>query len=561
MKTEDIYKKINRSLNEWHFDNACNQHEELLKHTFQYFSDYIKLLADFGKLDTIYNVFDRNGFIFIEGLTQDTHQKYPDAIDFCLKFIKERFIPSRYSPMQKNASSMLLHLSFNKEKSSLLEYLTENSNSLINKTSSAQDNMVLNYALNQLFDADLVNSDLCIKVIQNLVENPQVNNMRKKYLLSKVLDLSIRKNYTSFFKLRNEHYNHIQKVSHLIHKNINESGAYSLYGTFNAAILKHNSTNVVDKINKKPRVAVCISGMFRGNDLAIRSLYKNIIDPLGADVFLHSWDVWQSWSGICGAGLDSWTWRLFGETGRALCPDMLKSFANFKSLFPLSAKTIESPVYKKFTSEFMLSFLKPTSFLIENEDDFLQSLMDKENYQTRGNFNQAKMFYGIYKSTKLMMQYEIDNDIKYDYVVRARPDCAVVDKLTFDLLDRLKANEISVDMALDVGPIDQFYISRRDTHVKMADLWRHSTTAGRISPFESFPKYDAHALMYLRMLEQKITPVKPLIKRDFSLVNSKTNIPEELNKSFAHDFKNSASHLINNHSVTGFVEYLLMDEK
>lgn len=67
-----------------------------------------------------------------------------------------------------------------------------------------------------------------------------------------------------------------------------------------------------------------------------------------------------------------------------------------------------------------------------------------------------------YKSTKLMMQYEIDNDIKYDYVVRARPDCAVVDKLTFDLLDRLKANEISVDMALDVGPIDQFYISRRD---------------------------------------------------------------------------------------------------
>lgn len=557
MNIEDRYKQINNALLLWKFDEACSLHNSLLQHSFKYLSEYIKLLADFGKLDKIYDLLDKYGFIFIEEQKHDLQQKHPEVIDFCLRFIKEKFIPSQYSPVLLDKTSMLLHLSFNKDKKILFNYIKDNANNLINKSSSPQDNMVLNHAFNQLLDSKLVNCDLCIKLSQSLVENPHVNNMRKKYIISKIINFSIVNGYGPFFKMRDQYYNHIQKISHLLHKNIHETGAIETYSKFNNSILKYNTHNLIKNKKHKPKVAVCISGMFRGNDLAIKSIYKNIVSTLDADVFVHSWDVWQPWSGICGAGLDSWTWRLFGDDGRKHCPEQLKSFSNFKKVFPSTANVIENPIYDRFTADFMLSIIKPTSFLIENEDVFLNSLDDKNNFMTRDSYNQTKMFYGIYKSTQLMMRHEIENNINYDFVIRARPDCAVVDKLTFELLSTLKDNDIAVDMAADVGPIDQFYISRRDTYITLSSLWQHSISANKLSPFESFPKYDAHALMYLWMLKNKIVPVKPLIRRDFSLVNSKTTPPEILNDTLAHDFKHSASHLLSDNETSRFIQYIL----
>jgi len=561
MNTQERYIHINNLLELWEFDEACNHHEVMLQDTFEYFSEYIKLLADFGKLDKIYYLFNKFGFIFIEHKKDDLQQKYPEAIKFCSTFIKEKFIPIQFSPIHTDKNSMLLHLSFNENKAALLNYLKENANILISNSSSAQDNMVLNHVLNQLIEHGLMSCDLFINVAHFFVTNPNINNMRKKYVISNIIRSSLNKGLSDFFKLREEYYNHIQKIAHLLHKNINERGSLNMYSTFNNAIIRYNKSNLLRNRKKKIKVAVCISGMFRGNDLAIKSLYENIIRPLNADVFVHSWDVWQSWSGICGAGDDSWTWRLFGEEGKKNCPANLKSFSNFKKTFPLTADVIENPIYNEFTDDFLLSIIQPTSFTIENEEQFLDIIDDKHNFMTRNNYNQAKMFYGIYKSTQLMIRHEIDNDINYDFVIRARPDCAVVDKLTIELLNTLNDNDIAVDMAADVGPIDQFYISRRDTHITMSSIWKYAISANNLSPFESFPKYDAHALMYLWMLKNKITPVKPLIKRNFSLVNSKTCPPNKIKSTLDYDFKNSASHLLNDHQTNNFIKYILSTEQ
>ncbi|TYX09985.1 hypothetical protein, partial [Escherichia coli] len=40
-----------------------------------------------------------------------------------------------------------------------------------------------------------------------------------------------------------------------------------------------------------------VSGMMKIDDSAMRSLYQKIAEPLNADIFLHTWDKIQVWSG------------------------------------------------------------------------------------------------------------------------------------------------------------------------------------------------------------------------------------------------------------------------
>ncbi len=558
MNIEDRYKEINNALLMWNFDEACRYHDALLEHSFKYFSDYIKLLADFGKLERIHYLFDKYGFIFIEEKIHDPQQKNSEAIAFCLKFIKEKFIPSQFSLIGSDKNARLLHLSLKGNKSELAKYIETNTSAIINNNSTAQDNMILNFAINHLIAENLLSGEIGIRMATTLIENKNINSWRKKFLLSSILKYFHSKENCNFFKLKDQYYNHIQKIAFQLNNFFHEIGAKRAYYKFNNAILTSNNTNLNYFNKKEPKIAVCISGMFRGNSLAIDSIKNNIIHPLNADVFIHSWDTWQPWPGICGGAPDSWIWRLFGGDGKKLCPNSLKSFLDFKKYFPTAAKVIETPVTAAFTPDFMTSIIQPTSFKIDNELEFIKSLGEKSDvFSTRGNHNQAKMFYGISASTELMTTYEKEQNFEYDYVIRARPDCAIIDKLPKEFIDSLNFNELATDMILDCGPLDQFYISRRDVHIKIANLWKASVACERLSPFENFPKYDAHALMFLWMVVNNIIPVTPPVKRHLALATSNACPPKDLYDALKYDLQHTAKGLYNSDDIKKFIDYLL----
>lgn len=555
---ETFNKKIIESLNLWKFEDACKYHEELLQHSFKHLSEYIKLLADFGKLDKIYDLFSKYGFTYISKLKNEPEQKHPNIFDFSLKLIKEEYIPSKLALCGSDKNSILLHLSLKYDKKDLLTYIDANSSAIINNLSDAKDNMILNYAINSLVSDKLLKSDIGIKIATVFTANPNINDWRKRYVISSILRYFNYQGEHCFFKLKNQYYNHLQNIASQLTKFFNEDGAKIEYKNLNNAILNFNNTSLKSINKKEPKVAVCISGMFRGHESAIQSIKDNVISPLNADVFIHSWNVWQPWVGIGNGGADSWAWRLLGGNGKKYCPVSLKSFLNFKQYFPTSAKIIETPITESFTPDIMSSFIEPTSFRLDNELDFIASLgKNVDAFSARGLHNQAKMFYGIYESTQLMLSHEKKYGFEYDYVIRVRPDCAIIDKFPQDFLSKLNFNELALDMDHGYGPTDQFYISRRDVHIKMANLWKESLGSEKLSPFENFPKYDAHALMFLWMVMNNIIPVTPPVRRNLSIATSSLQPPQDLYDAIAFDLQNSANTLQNMDDVKIFISYLL----
>ncbi|MEB1083173.1 hypothetical protein [Citrobacter sp. R-1.5.2] len=551
-----LHDKINKSLNNWKFKDACSYHEEMLQYSFEYISEYIKLLTEFGKLDAIHRLLDRHGFLSINENSQFSQQAQHNDIFFCIKFIKELYIPSKHL-VTNDKNIILLHLSQQKDKYELLKYLDENINQILNTSLSEQDELIFNFALNSLISAKLISCDLGIKIASILIEMPNVSTLRKKYILSSMIDYFSSREENIFFKLKERQYNHLQKIAFQLNKFFDDNGAKKYYLKFNNAIINTNDVRLRNKSKPRPKIAVCISGLFRGDALAIQSLQENIISPLNADVFIHTWDTWHPWAGLCGGSSSFWAWRLFGSNAQKHCPNYLKDFNNFKKYFPKSAQIIDTPVTAPLTADFLNSIISSTTFKIDNESDFMKSLGSNiDAFTLRNNHNQAKMFYGIYASTQLMIAHEKENDFQYDYVIRARADSAMVNKLSYEFLMKLNDNELAVEMHPEIGPTDHYYVSKRNVHVKISELWKASMASEQLSPFEFFPRYDSHSLMYLWMIINCIIPVTPPVKMGIGTASSNAQPPKNLYDALAYDLQHTAKHLENDEEVIAFLQYL-----
>lgn len=558
MNIEELFnKKINHALKQWQFDDACHYHNELLQYSINHLSDYVKLLADFGKLDKIFYLFDKHGFDFIEEQVHNPQQKHPNVIKHILNFIRDEYIPSLYNTVRANHNHTLLSLSSRQELCELLKYVETHADEIINTGTSPGDNMILNFAINQLISANLISSELGIKIVTAFANNKNINGFRKRFVLSSVLNYFFTKGDRQFFKLSDQWYNHIQRIATQLNSFFIDEGAKKTYSQFNNAIA--NANNI--RMKCEPRVAICISGMFRGNETAIASamknLHENIISPLNADVFIHTWDNYQIWPGIGGAGPQNWVVRLFGDNAVKLCPQELTSFVEFKKYFQKSADIIEPLVSEPFTREFMESFIQPTSFSVDNEANFISSLGKyADKFLSRGKHNQAKMFYGIYEATQLMIAHEDENNFKYDYVIRTRPDVTLNGEVSKDFLKQLQSNELGTEMHWVVGPGDTFNIACRNVHIKMANLWEASLAANQLSPFECFHKYDAHSLLFLWMMKNHITPVTQPVKAYLSSVTSSSIPTEVLNNAFSYDLKNAAKKFEHDENAKKFLDYI-----
>ncbi|MFM5232529.1 hypothetical protein ACEUBF_03395 [Aeromonas caviae] len=554
-KNQHIFN-IQKKISHWHFDDAIDEYIEVAHSNVDLLlTDCYRLMAEMGKFDEIIHSIEHLGLSFLKSKISNPHNIISNSQNFFIDFYENQFLPSKQGiELALNDKYLnLLYLLINNDINRCNDLISDHENGYISDKIAELDGMILIYAVNRLVSMAVLKVETAIKIVDSMLTSNNLSDTSKKYLVSTVIHYCLSTKRYEFFTLRASYYNHIQKVAYLFSKHIDEPGAIRLYEDFNRLINKYNNT----AITKKPRVAVCISGMIRGNAHSLKSIYTNIVEQLDADVFIHTWDVYHSWPGICGGPKTTWSPRLFGKKVRSNIPEQILDFNNFKSKFPKSAAIIEAPVEHFLDQTTLNSFIRYTSAVIENQDDFIYSLGEhREQFKSRGNYNQAKMFYGIHSAAEQVVAHEEANNIKYDYILRLRTDCTILSPLSLNDINTIDENQISIGMSAAVGPNDGFFICKRDTYLTISSLWEASFTAKKLSPFEQFPMYDAHALFFLWMVHHNIVPVKSTAREDYHQATVTAPCPIQLSDTIIEEF-NSQTDLKEDTNYQSFIKIFL----
>jgi hypothetical protein len=128
------------------------------------------------------------------------------------------------------------------------------------------------------------------------------------------------------------------------------------------------------------KIALCLSGQTRNWITTYESIKKQIIEKYNVDVFIHTWDV----------------------KGQMVPHHFVNNYDdNFDKID-----------YK------FIDFYKPKKIQIDSPE---YNTFKQKTYGGRF-YNTLMMWYSIHKSNQLRKEYEIENNIKYDLIIRCRFD-------------------------------------------------------------------------------------------------------------------------------------------
>lgn len=144
----------------------------------------------------------------------------------------------------------------------------------------------------------------------------------------------------------------------------------------------------------KKKIALCISGYLRTFEECYPSIFKNIIEDNDVDIFIHTYDKIGNSSG----------WRSPMDLSEDINMKFLESIPNLKMI------------------------------AIQKFEDIKYQFEKFRKYQPHiTNINViACIFYKIYQCNELRKQYELENNIKYDLIIRTRGDQIFEKKINFD---------------------------------------------------------------------------------------------------------------------------------
>lgn len=339
-----------------------------------------------------------------------------------------------------------------------------------------------------------------------------------------------RSNFFSFSGVRNDLITSINKFLFQFGDPLGRVNA-----NFNYIVKKNTNLNSLLLGEIKPRVAVCISGIFKVSTDQLKTIQEMIVAPLNADVFLHTWDEYQVWAGA--ARSEGRFWELNFEGLDIEVPSEFKSNSEFRANFPNSSEVMYSDVIKKVDENDIIHKISPKEFVIENANDFLNShLENQENYKFEGKLNQAFMLYGMHRCFELMNRYELRNNFRYDYVIRVRPDNIIFSSLEFDKLNKINANEVAVNV-YSHGIADDMFYAERNTYEKMISIWGRIKMNKGLNIFPQIPNFHPHNFLYLWMLDSGLTARRFEINRTYKQSYKFAKIPN-LKKALDKDLLN-----------------------
>ncbi|MGN1394466.1 MAG: hypothetical protein ACI4V7_10660 [Succinivibrionaceae bacterium] len=230
------------------------------------------------------------------------------------------------------------------------------------------------------------------------------------------------------------------------------------------------------------KYAVCISGIFRGDyKLALNSIYEKLVNPLSADVFIYTWDNCFVFSGYQNTGATLLP-RILGKDILELAPQECRNENNIRiKLKNTYDKLCKSIIVKLNTKEILEQF-NVTELGIVSEKSFTEELQSNFDQSGYWNLNQYKMFYMMYKCNELMHHHEKSSNMKYDTVIRVRPDMFLLKELNLRDFDNLRVDQY-LSLCFLKGPDDVLFSCKSCTMDKLLGIYPNMLKTGKLNPF------------------------------------------------------------------------------
>lgn len=213
----------------------------------------------------------------------------------------------------------------------------------------------------------------------------------------------------------------------------------------------------------KPKVAICLSGQLRGYRTAWPILRDALVEPTGADVFLSTWDT----VGV-GAGGPDMIDRFLPLSFRNALPESLRQAQTFRASFPAVFQlltTDDAVTTAKLKDEMNLVDCETESPI---EFDQILSHMSIP----AGAKNACRMTYKIWRCDQLMRQHAKIAGMRYEVVVRLRPDMRFRSVNVPAVIDSA-INRLTVTTRLfkASGVEDQFAVGSSEAMELYAKIW------------------------------------------------------------------------------------------
>ncbi|HEC1895299.1 TPA: capsular biosynthesis protein [Campylobacter jejuni] len=552
-KYEKQMQEIEEAKRRWEYSKVQLLYENIIQNEY-YLFEFVRFLADIGKLEKIYKLFFVDfGIDAIKKLIEKDIKDSEVGINM-LNFFINIFNPSILE-YKDNIESKILYLTYHEDFYHLISFLRSNINILRKDCGKTQ--MVINFSLNKMIENNCLEIDLVLPILYLYENSKNINQQRKKFILSNCIEYFDNKQESLFFKCANS-----ILIGSLLGQMNFEQGrrVYELknYQCFRKYHIDNKVDNVkvdnvkVDNVKvDNVKVAICLSGLFRGDvHKVIANLKSNLVNHLNADLFIFTWDRYVQYPGFCGD--ENWVYRLLGNEFLRKCPNELKTLSFLKQNFPnLYSKLSVEQGIKKINQKYIRDIVECSSIQIQNEEEFINSL--NLSMTSKREINRIKMFYGIYKSIQMVLEYEKINKFKYDYIFRVRPDIGLIGNIEIKDLSKLGNNELAVDF-FSYGIQDQFFYACRNVMIEVAKIWEYCYEKNNIF-LRSFN--SSHYLLFVYLTLRDILAVKPNFRRDvsFSIRNIVfPNVTKELEK----DFANLNSQIKNYIDIKKFLEEVFL---
>lgn len=202
------------------------------------------------------------------------------------------------------------------------------------------------------------------------------------------------------------------------------------------------------------KIAICFSGAIRSFKTCYPSIYKALVQPLNADVFMYLFT--------------------YGDD-----INVHKNNKDYKTHMKLQNDECDL--------DYVLEKTKPLKYVCNNYNKEWEKLILNgiNGYEIIKNMNQHDinyaisamgMYFGIYKANELKTIYETENNFKYDVVIRARIDFFYYDIFNKNTFSNIKPNEIilikdSYCTNAKWEGNDKFFVSTSETMNKICNLY------------------------------------------------------------------------------------------
>lgn len=149
--------------------------------------------------------------------------------------------------------------------------------------------------------------------------------------------------------------------------------------------------------NNNKRIALCLSGQLRFVNRAYTEvIYPFVLEGNGIDVFIHTWAIDDDQDG--------------------------RPYING------SGHIMGNPVDKNVMLD-ILNLYNPVKCLIQKQVEFEYGKYSERAMPGIRSDYMYSMFYSIYKANQLKIDYERENNFKYDIVIRSRFDVKLMSKI------------------------------------------------------------------------------------------------------------------------------------